>query len=57
MAVDGVDDDAEPSPTARALTAAQSGVAKSAAYNLWLLYIMADRADLARDVAAKWLAV
>ncbi|GAA5898643.1 hypothetical protein JCM8208_004721 [Rhodotorula glutinis] len=57
MAVDGVDDDAEPSPTARALTAAQSGVAKSAAYNLWLLYIMADRADLARAVAAKWLAV
>ncbi|KPV77040.1 uncharacterized protein RHOBADRAFT_52003 [Rhodotorula graminis WP1] len=57
MPVDATDGDAEPSPTARALEAAQSGVAKAAAYNLWLLYIMADRADLARAIAAKWLAV
>ena len=58
MPVDGDDDDADaaPSPTARALAKTQSGVARAAAYNMWLLYIMADRADLAREVAAKWLA-
>lgn len=53
---DDADADAAPSPTARALAKTQSGVARAAAYNMWLLYIMADRADLAREVAAKWLA-
>ncbi|GAA5855355.1 hypothetical protein JCM9279_001694 [Rhodotorula babjevae] len=56
MPVDGDEGDDAASPAARALTKTQAGVARAAAYNMWLLYIMADRADLAREVAAKWLA-